>query len=227
MNRNKGESAGKADEGKARGRSRRISGTPGGLVIFNDVSVEYGAKKVLGGMSFELEEAGIFVFEGPSGCGKTTLARLAAGLETPTEGSVVTFGGAAFIFQEPRLIEGVSLAENVMLARKEHTKETREEAVRLLARLGLEADADTLARDASGGMKQRTAIARAVFSSARVIIADEPFSALDAGNRQAAAALLEEAAAGKTVLLTSHGGALPFGKQTVKAIYRIEMPEQP
>jgi ABC-type nitrate/sulfonate/bicarbonate transport system ATPase subunit len=225
MNFSKGNRSGKADGGRPRGKKNPYPENPGGFVRFDDVSVEYGAKNVLGGMTFDINGPGIFVFEGPSGCGKSTLARLAAGLEAPTSGSVVVLGGAAVVFQEPRLIESISLAENVMLARKKRTKENREEAVRLLARLGLEADADTLARDASGGMKQRTAVARAVFSSALIIVADEPFSALDAGNRQAAALLLEETAAEKTVVLTSHGGALPFGKETVRAVFTIGMPE--
>ncbi|WP_338073839.1 ABC transporter ATP-binding protein [Kineococcus siccus] len=148
---------------------------------------------------------------GPSGCGKSTLLRLVAGLEEPDTGDVSIFGATAqqasaaksigFVPQVPALLPWLSVLDNVRVLDKVNRRAGRRrreaagaatercelagDPVQLLTRLGL---GDALAQrpgQLSGGMKQRTAIARAFALQPDVLLMDEPFSALDEFTREA------------------------------------------
>ena len=129
---------------------------------------------------------------GGSGCGKTTLLRLIAGLDRPSHGSIrlddepitAPHPGVGLVFQEPRLLPWLSVADNVgfglaHLARAER----RERVAHALAKVGLRSQAGRWPKDLSGGQQQRVAIARAFVASPRLLLLDEPFSALDAVTR--------------------------------------------
>ncbi len=124
---------------------------------------------------------------GPSGCGKSTLLRIAAGLLTPTQGTVTRAfdaapGDVAFVFQDPTLMPWATVARNVSLPLElagVATGEARNRAVEALQRVGLGEFADAYPRQLSGGMRMRVSIARAIVTNPRLLLMDEPFAALD------------------------------------------------
>jgi putative spermidine/putrescine transport system ATP-binding protein len=131
---------------------------------------------------------------GPSGCGKTTILRMIAGHENPTEGAVLIDGenvvgeppvkrGTAMMFQSYALFPHLSCADNVAFNLKVRgigKAERRERALEMLARVRMNQFADRLPAQLSGGQQQRIALARALITSPRVLLLDEPLSALDA-----------------------------------------------
>ena len=146
----------------------------------------------LGGVSFDVELGEILAVIGGSGCGKSTLLRAIAGLDPPSEGAVVLDGeriGAphakiGIIFQEPRLLPWLRVADNVGFGLAEQSKRERVQRVAAaLKRVGLADKANVWPRELSGGQAQRVAIARALVPRPEVLLLDEPFSALDAFTR--------------------------------------------
>ena len=172
----------------------------------------FEGQRVLENLSFEFTDPGIRVIEGKSGSGKTTLLRILAGLETCDEGRAEVRGKTGFVFQEPRLFENLSLLENVKIAAngRYHVPPayTPEE---LLNRVGLGDSMAKLARESSGGMRQRTAICRALYFNPDVLLCDEPFSSVDEANGILAAELISEFAENRICLIATHGENLPFG----------------
>jgi len=125
---------------------------------------------------------------GASGCGKSTLLRIVSGLETPSEGDVVlnrrpidrTAADVAMVFQDPRLMPWLNVRENVRLALLKRPRAEQDARIDdALAKVGLGAFADALPRQLSGGMAQRTGLARALVRRPSILLLDEPFSALD------------------------------------------------
>jgi len=140
---------------------------------------------------------------GPSGCGKSTFVRILAGLDTATSGEVaidgrpVTGPGAdrGMVFQGYTLFPWLSVLRNVMFGLEENGESRRtaeREAREWLSLIGLEKFADAYPHQLSGGMKQRVAIARALATRPRILLMDEPFSALDAQSRARMQAYLIE-----------------------------------
>jgi len=139
--------------------------------------------------------AGEFVsILGPSGCGKSTLLSMVGGLEGVTEGEIWLEGARVtgprrdfgYIFQEPTLLPWKSVLDNVLFpirTQKRPVAEYRDEAHRLLERVGLGEFKDRRPRELSGGMRQRVALCRGLINDPRLMLMDEPFSALDAISR--------------------------------------------
>ena len=132
---------------------------------------------------------------GPSGCGKTTLLNLFAGLNRPDEGQVLMDGrpittpgpDRAVLFQEPALFPWMSVRQNVDFALKMigvEPAERDERAMHWLGKVHLSRFADAQPHELSGGMRQRAALARALACQPSVLLADEPFAALDAQTRE-------------------------------------------
>ncbi|MBC8129690.1 MAG: ABC transporter ATP-binding protein [Rhizobiaceae bacterium] len=129
---------------------------------------------------------------GTSGCGKSTLLRIVSGLEAPTSGTVDLGGNrvleptpdVAMVFQEPRLMPWLTVTENVRLAVIGLAKAEQDARIEdALSQVGLSDFATALPRQLSGGMAQRVAIARALVRKPKVLLLDEPFSALDSFTR--------------------------------------------
>jgi sulfonate transport system ATP-binding protein len=171
---------------------------------------------VLRELSLDIEPREILAILGTSGCGKSTLLRIVAGLDAPTAG-VVRIDGTpvrsydprcAVGFQEPRLLPWRTIAQNVALGLPKHTPASsgRETVANLLELVELTEFAGHRPREVSGGMAQRTSLARALARNPGVLLLDEPFGALDALTRLKMQDLLLDvhAAAPTTVLLVTH-----------------------
>lgn len=123
---------------------------------------------------------------GPSGCGKSTLLRIVAGLDRDYTGSVTLEGviqrgpsaQLGVIFQEPRLLPWLSVADNVSFPQRSRGA-AGERVARLLEETGLAGIGHLWPKQLSGGMAQRVALARGLFTQPRLLLLDEPFSAVD------------------------------------------------
>ncbi|ANJ29069.1 ABC transporter [Agromyces aureus] len=167
-------------------------------------------------IDLEIAAGEIVAILGPSGCGKSTLLRIAGGLDRPTQGEALIGGEpvkpfdarSAVGFQEPRLLPWRTIANNVALGLPRGTPRTagREQVSRLLDLVGLADFADHRPREVSGGMAQRTSLARALARNPAVLLLDEPFGALDALTRLKMQDLLLDvhAAEPATILLVTH-----------------------
>lgn len=119
---------------------------------------------------------------GPSGCGKSTLLRIVAGLEKDFEGQLLSqTEQLAFVFQEPRLMPWLTVQQNIGFVDDDDYDQAW--VAQLIEEVGLSGFADALPKALSGGMAQRVAIARGLYSRPRVLLLDEPFSAVDAFTR--------------------------------------------
>ncbi len=157
----------------------------------------YGGRRVLGDVRLQLAAGEVVSLVGASGCGKSTLLRIVAGLDRDYTGSVRLDGLAqsapsraiGFVFQEPRLFPWCKVADNVAFeAGGAPRRDPRVDA--LLQEVGLADRADALPRQLSGGQAQRVALARALYGAPRVLLLDEPFSAVDAFTRMRLQAVL-------------------------------------
>ena len=166
----------------------------GSDVVIEKVSKAFGNFSALNDVSLEIKKGEFFSLLGPSGCGKTTLLRIIAGFETPDEGAVLFDGAdvlpfppnkrqANTVFQNYALFPHLPVFENVAFSlriknRPRHEVNKRvEEYLRLVQ---LEAHSEKKPSQLSGGQKQRVAIARALINDPKVLLLDEPLSALDA-----------------------------------------------
>ncbi len=174
-------------------------------------------KETLQNISLEVEKGEFICIVGPSGCGKSTLLNLAAGLDTPTSGTIlldgvpVTGPGAdrVVMFQEAALYPWLNVMENVMfgLEAAGHPKQKqREIAEKYLKMVQLWNYRDYPIHQISGGMKQRTALARALALDSKLLLMDEPFSALDKQTIHILRAELEDIweKTKKTILYVTH-----------------------
>ena len=162
----------------------------------------YGENAVLDDISF-IARVGVTRLLGPSGIGKTTLLRVLLGLETPDSGTV---NGDKFrwtaVFQENRLLEGLDAEGNLRFVLGANYNAAAAQA--LLEELGLGDVGKKKVRDYSGGMQRRLALARALLAPSDALALDEPFTGLDAENREAAMRAILRAAETKIVLLSMH-----------------------
>ncbi len=190
-------------------------------------TTRYGGQAVpaLTGVSFTLEEGQFAAVMGESGSGKTTLLNVVAALDRPTAGTVRLDGrdtaavperelaafrreNLGFVFQEFNLLDTFDIRDNILLPMvlAGRSRQEMERTLPPLAKkLGI---ADILGKypyEVSGGQKQRTAVARALILSPRLILADEPTGALDSRSSDALLELLDEVnAGGQTVLMVTH-----------------------
>jgi sulfonate transport system ATP-binding protein len=185
--------------------------------VMMDIRVErkaFAAATVLQNVNLALYCGETVSLLGPSGCGKSTLLRIAAGLETDFKGSVrrpasersvkaASTGAAAnnvaFVFQEPRLMPWLTVEQNIGFSDDLHYD--RPWVSRLIDEVGLTGFADALPKSLSGGMAQRVAIARGLYSRPQVLLLDEPFSAVDAFTRMKLQDLLLELATRHSITL--------------------------
>jgi heme ABC exporter ATP-binding subunit CcmA len=176
----------------------------------------YGDYPALRNIRFEVEPGACLALIGRNGAGKTTLLRIVAGFSRPGKGEVKIFGAPprdtaarrriGFIGHGISVYDELSALENLMLyARLYALEDPRRAALEWLERTGLERSANGLVREFSRGMRQRLAVARAFLHDPKVLLLDEPFTALDDRAIAVLQRLLREAlAAGKTVVMSTH-----------------------
>jgi NitT/TauT family transport system ATP-binding protein len=150
-----------------------------------------GMLKVLEGITFDVEEGEFVAIVGPSGCGKSTLLRIINGIVPMTSGQVLYRGRqvdginleCALVFQSFALLPWLSVKANVELGLEAQglpPAEREKRAGIYIDKVGLDGFEEAYPRELSGGMKQRVGFARALAVEPKVLLMDEPFSALDA-----------------------------------------------
>lgn len=190
-----------------------------------DLSASYGALKVLDGISLSLAKGEVVALVGPSGSGKSTVLRVLMGLTPATSGSVIIDGAAvdycspekvrqardrmAIVFQQYNLFQNLDVLSNVTIApvkiRGRPRGEVEQEAVSLLARVGLADKHQSYPDQLSGGQQQRVAIARALALKPEILLLDEVTSALDPELvNEVLDAVGQLARDGMTMLIVSH-----------------------
>ena len=202
--------------------------TPDGppAIETRNLTVRFGERAVLDGVSLRIARGEVFVIMGPSGCGKTTLLKCLVRLMAPTEGTILVEGrdlasmdeeasedlrrATGMVFQGGALLNSISLRENVALPMRAHTAHPPgivDGAVRMrLAQVGLLEAADRMPSELSGGMRKRAGIARALALEPRMVFFDEPTSGLDPVTSDGIDNLVLElrAALGATMVVVTH-----------------------
>jgi len=168
-------------------------------------------------VDFEVRENDFVTILGPSGCGKSTLLRIVAGLDFPSAGRVLLDGQAVdgpgadrgMVFQSYTLFPWLDVEHNIRFGLRERgmpEAEQKERCAYFIAKVGLRGFEHHFPKQLSGGMQQRTAIARALANDPKILLMDEPFGALDNQTR----VLMQELLLGiwesarKTVLFVTH-----------------------
>jgi ABC-type nitrate/sulfonate/bicarbonate transport system ATPase subunit len=167
--------------------------------------------------NLSVEDNDFITILGPSGCGKSTLLRIVAGLDQPTTGSVLLDGvpvrdpgpDRGMVFQSYTLFPWLTVRQNICFGLREKQvseKQQAETADHFINQIGLKGFENHFPKQLSGGMQQRTALARALANDPKILLMDEPFGALDNQTR----ALMQELLLGiweqakKTVLFVTH-----------------------
>ncbi|WP_405681074.1 ABC transporter ATP-binding protein [Streptomyces sp. NBC_01238] len=168
--------------------------TTGARVEFRSLRRTFGSTVALDGLDLTVEPGELIALLGPSGCGKTTALRMVAGFERPDSGEVLLDGrditgvpanrrDAGMVFQSYSLFPHLTVRDNVafgMRVRKVPAARRQARAAELLELVGLPRHGDRYPHQLSGGQQQRVALARALALQPRVLLLDEPLSALDA-----------------------------------------------
>jgi sulfonate transport system ATP-binding protein len=145
------------------------------------LSRAFGGRTILAGLDIDIAPGEFIALIGRSGSGKSTLLRALAGLDPEVTGEVQVSGASAVAFQEPRLVPWKRVSANVCLGLR--TADPRAAAGAALAEVGLTERAGAWPLTLSGGEAQRASLARALVREPRLLLLDEPFSALDALTR--------------------------------------------
>ena len=164
------------------------------LVVLDNVVKRFGSHVAVKGINLEIREGEFLAVMGPSGCGKTTTLRMLAGLEDPSDGDIRLAGQSLvgkspherdtpMVWQSLALFPFLNARENVefgLKMRKVEPAERRRRALDWLDRLGIGEFAERPVDQLSGGQRQRVALARALVTEPKILLLDEPLSALDA-----------------------------------------------
>lgn len=173
--------------------------------------------KAIKDVSFSVEEGEFVSIVGPSGCGKTTILSMIAGLLTPTNGRILIDGeivtkvstNVGYMFQRDNLFEWLTVYQNIMLGPKINHKKnclTPEKLKELLAKYGLADFEKSKPLELSGGMRQRVSLIRTLALNPKILLLDEPFSALDYQTRLSVQNDIHEIikSENKTAILVTH-----------------------
>jgi spermidine/putrescine ABC transporter ATP-binding subunit len=182
---------------QAAGKSAKAAVKP--IISFRDITKRWGSTLAVDNVSLDIEPGEFFALLGPSGCGKTTLLRMLAGLEVPSEGHVYIDGrdmgeippnrrAVNMVFQSYAVFPHMTVADNVAYGLKidRVPREERDKRVQeALDLVQLGHLAERMPDQLSGGQRQRVALSRALVKKPKVLLLDEPLSALDAKLREA------------------------------------------
>ncbi len=244
------------DKVDSRGNRMSTTGTNEPLIVAEGVTVGYELERerklltALTDINITVDEGEFLMLLGPSGCGKTTLINAIAGLLKPWEGTL-TFDGKpidgpgsdrAMVFQDYAIMPWRTVEQNVMLpfelrdlgmSKQQATQVARD----TIANVGLGGFENSFPHELSGGMQQRVGIARAMVTQPRVLLADEPFGALDAMTREVLQGQLEKLVneSRQTVVFITHSidEAISLGDRvavvsnrpgTIREIVDIDLP---
>jgi iron(III) transport system ATP-binding protein len=188
------------------------------MLHLRQITKRFGLQTVLQGIDLDLQSGEFVSLLGPSGCGKTTLLRVVCGIETPDHGQVLMQGQDitawpasqrrfGVVFQSYALFPNMTALENVRYGLSELPKrQALERAAELLALVGLLEQSGKFPAQLSGGQQQRVALARALAPRPRLLLLDEPLSALDAQVRQELRAEIRalQQRLGITTLMVTH-----------------------
>lgn len=198
----------------------------------------FGKRQVLKGLDFAIGPGELVEITGPSGAGKTTLLRLVHGQLRPNAGELYVRGrrlnrwwrtdlgrlrrDVAFVFQEERLLPRLTAFENIVLALELRDPQVPNRTIKERAQAALDSvklgdRGKAYPHQLSGGERQRVAVARALATRPRVLLADEPLASLDEANAAIVTRLLEGAAiAGTTVIVASHRHTMPAATRVLR-----------
>lgn len=186
-------------------------------ITVDGVSKSIGGTLLYSDVSFELRRGGLYALRGPNGSGKSVLLRLLCGFLRPDSGSIRidpsispegrTFpDGFGITIDGPAYIAGLSAEQNLLRLAAIRRRIGLEEIRATLASVGLAGTGRAAVRSFSSGMKQKLSLAQALMEDPKVLLLDEPFTALDTESVEMVKDLLRRrAAAGVTVLLAVHG----------------------
>ena len=202
----------------------------------SDLTVRFGATVAVDHVDLEVPAGSVVAVLGPSGCGKSTLLRAVAGLEALASGSIRYDGhdlagvpthkrDFALMFQDGQLFPHLDVAANVaypLRLRHRSRTEQRARTEELLELVSLPGYANRMTATLSGGERQRVALARALAVDPRLLLLDEPLSALDRGLRERLAGDLHDIlrAAGATAMLVTHDQEEAFAVADRMAVMR-------
>lgn len=169
-----------------------------GYIHFDNINKSFGQNHVLKGITLDVEKGHLVTLLGPSGCGKSTLLRCLAGLEEVTSGSISLDGkeitnvsprnrGIGMVFQQYSLFPNMTTAQNVAFGlnmQKVPKDDIARKVTQILSIVGLDDKANQYPNQLSGGQQQRVALARAIVTEPKVLLLDEPLSAIDAKLRR-------------------------------------------
>ncbi|MDY3918120.1 MAG: ATP-binding cassette domain-containing protein [Candidatus Limivivens sp.] len=173
-------------------------------MIIRNLSKSYDQHPVLENLNLTLPEGGIYALMGPSGSGKTTLLHILLGLVKPDSGFLEGLEGKRFsaVFQENRLCGFLTAAENLAIVSPSggSAADYRSVLAEILPTESLNQKTDTY----SGGMKRRTAIARAMVVPSDILIMDEPFTGLDEETKEQVVSFILRYRKGRTLIFSTH-----------------------
>lgn len=181
------------------------------IIKFINVGKEYEAVKAtaLSSVTFSVNEGEFLCIVGPSGCGKSTILRLIGGIEDKTLGEIEKPEGISMVFQSGALLPWMNVEENVSLVNKIKgygVLKVKEISNQYLKMMDLKELKMRYPRELSGGQRQRVGIARALAVEPKVLLLDEPFSALDPVTTEEMHKYLLDIwfKTGKTIIMVSH-----------------------
>lgn len=210
--------------------------SPKHIIEVSHLAKHFGSLEVLKDVSFDVMPGEVVVIIGPSGSGKSTFLRCLNLLEQPTSGKVVVNGydmlssklnlnmvrrNIGMVFQHFNLFANMSVLENVMLApvdlKLQSAEQAKDNAMKLLSRVGMADKANAYPSQLSGGQKQRVAIARALAMNPNIMLFDEPTSALDPEMVSEVLQVMKELAnAGMTMVVVTH--EMGFAKEVADRV---------
>lgn len=169
-----------------------------GYIKAKGICKAYKKKTVLKDVDIEIMPSRVVALRGVSGAGKTTLLMILAGLVRKDKGDIERKGGVSFLFQEDRLLEWLTVKENILFVNKQADVQA------LLSLVSLEGTEDMYPEELSGGMKRRLSIARTLAGKGEVVFLDEPFTGLDEELRQETAEKVFEYLKDRAVAIITH-----------------------